>query len=96
LHLRYESYSPASREAFSSHNPKPNAYEAPPHAGTLAGFQSHAVTVQRRALQALRRKGTIGDDAFHAIEEELDIIELTADPRVRTLDETEPSSSPKE
>jgi monovalent cation/hydrogen antiporter len=70
--------------------------EAPSHAGTLAGLQSHAVTVQRRALQALRRKGTIGDDAFHAIEEELDIIELTADPRVRTLDGTEPSSSPKE
>src|ERR1700729_2779844 len=30
LHLRYESYSPASREAFSSHNPKPNAYGALP------------------------------------------------------------------
>ncbi len=45
------------------------------------------VATQRQTLQQLRHAGTIGDDAFHAIEEELDIIELTADPRVRTLDD---------
>jgi monovalent cation/hydrogen antiporter len=60
--------------------------EAPPRAGTLAGLQSSAVAAQRRMLLALRHEGTIGDDAFHAIEEELDIIELSANPRVRTLD----------
>jgi hypothetical protein len=60
--------------------------EAPIDAGSLAGLQGRAVAVQRRVLQELRRDGTIGDDAYHAIEEELDIIELTADPRVRTLD----------
>lgn len=60
--------------------------ELPSHVATLAGLQGHAVAVQRRALLELRQQGTIGDDAFHAIEEELDIIELTADPRVRTLD----------
>ena len=60
--------------------------EAPRHAGSLAGLQGHVVAVQRRVLLGLRQEGTIGDDAFHAIEEELDIIELTADPRVRTLD----------
>lgn len=53
--------------------------EAPARAGSLAELQGPA-------LLALRRDGTIGDDAFHAIEEELDIIELTADQRVRTLD----------
>jgi CPA1 family monovalent cation:H+ antiporter len=37
-------------------------------------------------LSALRHDGTIGDHAFHAIEEEIDIIELTADPRIRALD----------
>lgn len=60
--------------------------EAPAHAGSLARLQDQALAVQRRVLLELRRDGTIGDDAFHAIEEELDIIELTADPRVRTLD----------
>jgi CPA1 family monovalent cation:H+ antiporter len=49
-------------------------------------LQSHVVVAQRRLLIELRDRGTIGDDAFHAIEEELDIIELTADPRVRSLD----------
>ncbi|NPD70165.1 hypothetical protein HN018_03780 [Lichenicola cladoniae] len=50
---------------------------------TLAGLQGKAVVVQRQRLAVLRRDGVIGDDAFHAIEEELDIIELTADPRIR-------------
>jgi Na+/H+ antiporter len=59
--------------------------ELPAQDGSLAALQALAVAVQRRTLQALRHDGTIGDDAFHAIEEELDIIELTADPRVRTL-----------
>jgi CPA1 family monovalent cation:H+ antiporter len=69
--------------------------EAPTDAGSLAGLQGRAVAAQRRALQGLRRSSTIGDDAFHAIEEELDIIELTANPRVRALDGPEqPSAEP--
>ena len=51
--------------------------------GTLAGLQGQAVIVQRERLAALRRDGVIGDDAFHAIEAELDIIELSADPLIR-------------
>jgi len=61
--------------------------EMPVHAASLAALQGAAVAAQRQTLQALRHEGTIGDDAFHAIEEELDIIELTADPHVRTLDD---------
>jgi CPA1 family monovalent cation:H+ antiporter len=34
-------------------------------------------------LLDLRARDIIGDDAFHALEEELDLLELTADPRVR-------------
>jgi monovalent cation/hydrogen antiporter len=49
----------------------------------LSDLQMKAVEVQRQALARLRRDKTIGDIAFHIIEEELDIIELTADPRVR-------------
>lgn len=45
--------------------------------------------MQRQALYGLRQDGTIGDDAYHVIEEELDVLELTADPRFRTLDVTE-------
>ncbi|WP_426956565.1 cation:proton antiporter [Muricoccus radiodurans] len=55
---------------------------APP---ALSVLQHRAVAAQRDHLEALRGDGTIGDDAFHAIEEELDLLELTADPRVRTL-----------
>jgi CPA1 family monovalent cation:H+ antiporter len=54
--------------------------------GALARMQSKAVAAQRATLIQLRSGGIIGDTAFHAIEEELDIIELTADPRVRSLD----------
>ena len=38
---------------------------------------------QRRRLLALRSAGEIGDDAFHRVEEEVDLLELTADPRPR-------------
>jgi monovalent cation/hydrogen antiporter len=59
--------------------------DTPADADRLARLQGHVVMVQRQVLMQLRREGTIGDDAFHLIEEELDIIELTADPRVRSL-----------
>ncbi|MBN8903603.1 MAG: diaminopimelate decarboxylase, partial [Rhodospirillales bacterium] len=36
--------------------------------------------------EKLRQSGTIGDDAFHRIEEELDLIELTSDPRLYVPD----------
>ncbi|MEA2739473.1 MAG: monovalent cation/hydrogen antiporter [Acetobacteraceae bacterium] len=63
------------------------ATDATDGSSALAQVQIAAVRAQRRALIELRGAGTIGDDAFHAIEEELDLIELTADTRVRTLDE---------
>jgi Na+/H+ antiporter len=49
----------------------------------LAALQQRAVQAQRRALIELRARDVIGDDAFHAAEEEIDLLELTADPRVR-------------
>ncbi|HEU4627544.1 MAG TPA: cation:proton antiporter [Steroidobacteraceae bacterium] len=49
----------------------------------LAALQQRAVEAQRRALLELRAREVIGDDAFHAAEEEIDLLELTADPRVR-------------
>jgi len=49
----------------------------------MTGLQSRAVRVQRDALLDLRSRQVIGDDAFHAVEEEIDLIELTADARIK-------------
>ena len=43
-----------------------------------------AMAAERRRLSALRANGTIGDDAFHLIEEELDWAELAAESVLRT------------
>jgi monovalent cation/hydrogen antiporter len=51
----------------------------------LAALQRRAVHAQRRALLDLRARDVIGDDAFHAAEEEVDLLELTADARVRPI-----------
>jgi Na+/H+ antiporter len=59
--------------------------EATGQSNSLAKLQTEAVSAQRQLLIALRDAGTIGEDAFHAIEEELDLIEVTADARVRSL-----------
>jgi Na+/H+ antiporter len=49
----------------------------------MTALQRRAVRVQRDALMGLRAQEVIGDDAFHAAEEELDLIELTADSRIK-------------
>jgi monovalent cation/hydrogen antiporter len=56
---------------------------------TLTELQQHAVWVQRRRLVELRAGSVIGDDAFHAAEEEIDLIELTADARIRPVTESD-------
>jgi CPA1 family monovalent cation:H+ antiporter len=50
---------------------------------SLAALQQQAVNAQRAALQELRAREVIGDDAFHAVEEEIDLLDLTADARIR-------------
>src|SRR6185437_7964215 len=50
---------------------------------SVAEALRRAVAAQRRALMDLRARSIIGDDAFHLAEEELDLLELTADERVR-------------
>jgi hypothetical protein len=59
----------------------PGALE--PEDASLAELQQRAVLAQRDALTDLRARRVIGDDALHAVEEEIDLLELTADPRVR-------------
>jgi monovalent cation/hydrogen antiporter len=44
----------------------------------LATIQSRAIAAERRALDSLRARGDIGDDAFHYLEEELDWAEVHA------------------
>ena len=56
---------------------------APPDTSNLADLQRRAVQAQRQALMDLRARSEIGDDAFHAVEEEIDVLDLTADARIR-------------
>jgi len=56
---------------------------------SFTALQRRAVVAQREALTDLRARHVIGDDAFHVVEEEIDLLELTADARVRpTLEGT--------
>jgi CPA1 family monovalent cation:H+ antiporter len=50
---------------------------------SLAQLQQQAVNAQRKALIELRDRQVIGDSAFHAVEEEIDLLDLTADARIR-------------
>lgn len=52
----------------------------------FAALQLRAVALQREALTQLRADNVIGDDAFHALEEELDLLELSAEAQVRPDD----------
>jgi Na+/H+ antiporter len=52
----------------------------------LGHLQHRAVAAQRAALIDLRERSIIGDDAFHAVEEEIDLLELAADERIRPDD----------
>jgi monovalent cation/hydrogen antiporter len=57
------------------------------HTGSeLSALQSRAVAAQRQALLDLRARSIIGDDAFHAAEEEIDLLELAGDERIRPED----------
>ena len=49
----------------------------------MTELQRRAVRAQRQTLMNLRARNVIGDDAFHAAEEEVDLLELTADSRIR-------------
>lgn len=52
----------------------------------LGNLQQRAVAAQRKALIDLRERDIIGDDAFHAAEEEIDLLELASDERIRPDD----------
>lgn len=62
---------------------EPQEARASQSGATLAQTLLQAVAAQRRTLVELRARSIIGDDAFHVAEEELDLLELTADERVR-------------
>jgi len=59
----------------------PEALE--PDDTSVATLQRRTVLAQRDALAGLRARRVIGDDALHVVEEELDLLELSADARVR-------------
>jgi monovalent cation/hydrogen antiporter len=49
----------------------------------LGALATRVIAAQRAALVDLRARWIIGDDAFHAAEEEIDLLELTTDARIR-------------
>ncbi len=51
-----------------------------PHETDANVLRRRVVPVARRALDDLRRVGTVGDDAYRRVEEELDWLELSAEP----------------
>ena len=57
----------------------------PQPAPSVASLQRRLVHAQREALMDLRARDIIGDAAFQKVEEELDLLELTADPRIKPL-----------
>jgi CPA1 family monovalent cation:H+ antiporter len=64
---------------------QPDRDDGRPHDHGDAHFgelQQRAVAAQRAALLDLRERAIIGDDAFHAAEEEIDLLELSADERI--------------
>jgi CPA1 family monovalent cation:H+ antiporter len=52
----------------------------------LGELQQRTIAAQRAALIDLRERSIIGDDAFHAAEEEIDLLELSGDERIRPDD----------
>jgi CPA1 family monovalent cation:H+ antiporter len=58
----------------------------------MTQLQRRAVRAQRQVLINLRARKVIGDDAFHAAEEEVDLLELTADSRIKPGPDTAPAS----
>jgi len=65
----------------SSGERTPSADE--PNETRMTELQRRAVRAQRQVLINLRARQVIGDDAFHLAEEEIDLIELTADSRIK-------------
>lgn len=49
---------------------------------SMASLELQAVAAQRRSLDDLRRRGVIGDDAYHVVEGEIDLLEMSAKTRL--------------
>ena len=52
-------------------------------ANELTTLRRAAIAAGRAELVALRARGVIGDNAFHLVEEEMDLDDLSSDPRLR-------------
>ena len=78
LEDRLERAHRAAARAVEGEPPEPS--EPPAHLDLLLRTQR----AERETLVALRARGTIGDDAFHRVEEELDWAELNAEGLART------------
>jgi CPA1 family monovalent cation:H+ antiporter len=71
-----------ARVRFGEAEPARKSSDEPPGA-EQRDLQRRAIEAQRRELMDLRARSVIGDDAFHAAEEEIDLLELSGDERIR-------------
>jgi monovalent cation/hydrogen antiporter len=62
----------------------PDGSSSDDHAAGSVSIRHQVVMAQRHVLMDLRSTHVIGEDAFHAVEEELDLLELSADPRLHS------------
>ena len=70
--------SEAARLVLGKYQSRLAGQPAPDAGPPAAALMRRAVAAERRRLVELRADGTIGDDAFHRVEEELDWAELSA------------------
>jgi CPA1 family monovalent cation:H+ antiporter len=73
----------AVREQYAAARTVASRPENPQAATEHDELRLRAIKHQRKALEHLRKQGTIGDEAYHRIEEELDWAELDAAPAGR-------------
>jgi len=87
LELEASPLSPTLRQEYEARldSGEQQSAGSPAKPSSSASLQRRVVAAQRQALMDLRARDIIGDAAFQAAEEELDLLELTADPRVRPV-----------
>jgi CPA1 family monovalent cation:H+ antiporter len=70
----------AVRQQYSAARRVAQNVESPQRATEYDELRLRAIKSQRKVLERLRNDGTIGDEAYHRLEEEVDWAELDASP----------------
>ena len=88
LHILREEYQARVRSGEAAGS----SQDIDPSETRMTQLQRRAVRVQRQTLMDLRSRLVIGDTAFHSVEEEIDLLELTADVRIKPGPDAHPQA----